>query len=274
MKSSNGNISALLALARRNYRPPVDSPHKVQWRGALKFSLICAWTNGWGNNWNAGDLKRHSVHYHATVMYWNILLQVLMCLHFNDIIMSTMASQITSLTIIYSTVYSGADQRKHESSASLVFLRRIQRRPVNSPHALLERLYPIFPMFRFEHAIKSNQILDPQFLLTKPEFACQASDVTNQARQSGLTWGLYWHLYLTQCGLLFVLMLAHQCQVLLGVVSKCRWRPPPCLHKQRAKGQPRILYSGGYAYMTIHNAWFEFVVFFAIKFNQRCSWRY
>ena len=48
--------------------------------------------------------------------------------------MSAMASQITSLTIVYSTVYSGADQRKHQSSASLAFMRGIHRWPVNSPH--------------------------------------------------------------------------------------------------------------------------------------------
>ena len=45
-----------------------------------------------------------------------------------------MVSQITSLMIVYSTVYSGADQRKHQSSASLAFVRGIHRRPVNSPH--------------------------------------------------------------------------------------------------------------------------------------------
>ena len=54
-------------------------------------------------------------------------------LHHNDVTMSAMASQITSLTIIDSTVYSGADQRKHQSSASLVFVRGIDRWPVNSP---------------------------------------------------------------------------------------------------------------------------------------------
>ena len=48
--------------------------------------------------------------------------------------MGTMASQITNLTIVYSTVYSGADQRKHQSSASLAFVRGIRRGPVNSPH--------------------------------------------------------------------------------------------------------------------------------------------
>ena len=47
---------------------------------------------------------------------------------------SAMASQITSLTFVYSTVYSGADQRKHQSSASLAFVWGIHRRPMNSPH--------------------------------------------------------------------------------------------------------------------------------------------
>ena len=54
--------------------------------------------------------------------------------HYNDVIMGAMAYQITSLTIVYSSVYSGADQRKHQSSASLAFVRRIHRWPVNSPH--------------------------------------------------------------------------------------------------------------------------------------------
>ena len=54
--------------------------------------------------------------------------------HYNDVIMETIASQITSLTIVYSTAYSDADQSKHQSSASLAFVRGIHRCPVNSPH--------------------------------------------------------------------------------------------------------------------------------------------
>ena len=54
--------------------------------------------------------------------------------HYNDVILGAMASQITSLTIVYSTVYSDTDQRKHQSSASLAFVRGIHRSPVNSPH--------------------------------------------------------------------------------------------------------------------------------------------
>ena len=52
--------------------------------------------------------------------------------HYNDVIMTTMESQITSLTVVYSTVYSDTDQRKHQSSASLAFVWGIH--PVNSPH--------------------------------------------------------------------------------------------------------------------------------------------
>ena len=54
--------------------------------------------------------------------------------HYNDVIMGAIASQITSLTIVFSTVYLDTDQRKHQSSASLAFVRGIHRRPVNSPH--------------------------------------------------------------------------------------------------------------------------------------------
>ena len=47
--------------------------------------------------------------------------------HYNDVIMTTVASQITSITVVYSIVYSGADQRKHQSSASLAFVWGIHR---------------------------------------------------------------------------------------------------------------------------------------------------
>ena len=55
--------------------------------------------------------------------------------HYSDVILDVMASQITSLAIVFSTVYSGGDQRKHQSSASLAFklMWGIHRGPVNSP---------------------------------------------------------------------------------------------------------------------------------------------
>ena len=70
----------------------------------------------------------------------------------NGIIMGTMASQITSLTIVYSTVNSGADQRKHQSSASLAFVWGIHRWPVNSPHK-----WPVTRiMFPFDDVIMTH----------------------------------------------------------------------------------------------------------------------
>ena len=51
----------------------------------------------------------------------------LIIFHYDDVIMTTIASQITSLTVVYSTVYSDADERKHQSSASLAFVWGIHR---------------------------------------------------------------------------------------------------------------------------------------------------
>ena len=50
------------------HRASVSSPHKGQWRGALMISLICAWTNGYENNQDTGDLRRHRAHYGVTEM--------------------------------------------------------------------------------------------------------------------------------------------------------------------------------------------------------------
>ena len=50
------------------HRSPVNSPHKGQWSGALMFSLICVWINGWVNNREAGVFWRHRAHYDVTLM--------------------------------------------------------------------------------------------------------------------------------------------------------------------------------------------------------------
>ena len=76
--------------------------------------------------------------------------------------MGTMASQITSLTIVYSTVYSGADQRKHKSSASLVFVRGIHRLPVNSPYKgpVTRKMFPFDAVIMSYLALKGMLSLD------------------------------------------------------------------------------------------------------------------
>ena len=73
--------------------------------------------------------------------------------HYSHVIMSTMASEITSLTIVYSTIYSGADQSVHLSSASLIFVRGIQRWLVNSPHKWLvtRKMFPFDDVIMLRH---------------------------------------------------------------------------------------------------------------------------
>ena len=81
--------------------------------------------------------------------------------------MTRMASQITSLAIVYSTVYSGADQSKHQSSASLAFVWEIHRGPVNFPHKwpVMRRMFPFddvimrydFPILLVVHMSSSGR---------------------------------------------------------------------------------------------------------------------
>ena len=67
-----------------------------------------------------------------------------------------LASQITSLTNVYSTVYSGTDLRKHQSSASLAFVRGIHRWPANSPHN-----WPVTrKIFPFDDVIMSKLVVN------------------------------------------------------------------------------------------------------------------
>ena len=74
------------------------------------------------------------------------------CWHYDDVIMTMLASQITSLTVVYSIVYSGVNQRKHQSSASLAFVREIHRGPVNFPHK-----WPVTrKMFPFDDVIMAR----------------------------------------------------------------------------------------------------------------------
>ena len=64
--------------------------------------------------------------------------------HYNDVIMGTIASQITRLMVVFSNFYRYADQRKHQSSASLADVRGIHRGLVNSPHrwTVTRKMFP------------------------------------------------------------------------------------------------------------------------------------
>ena len=97
--------------------------------------------------------------------------------HYSDVIIGTMASQITSLMIVYSTGYSGADQRKHQSSPSLAFVRGIYGWPVDSPH-----IGPVTrKMFPFDDVIMVNEMRHGAVTVTLPRH-------TGNIRQVILQW--------------------------------------------------------------------------------------
>ena len=90
-------------------------------------------------------ISRGTLSFTCNSLMWHVTyINILTSMHYNDVIMSTMTSQITSLTIVYWTVYSGTDQKKHQSTASLAFVRGIHRGPVNSPHKgpVAQKMFP------------------------------------------------------------------------------------------------------------------------------------
>ena len=72
--------------------------------------------------------------YHSGLLCHHSKNRMIAPMYYSDVIMGAMTSQITSFTIVYSIVYSGADKRKYQSSASLAFVRGIHRWQVDSPH--------------------------------------------------------------------------------------------------------------------------------------------
>ena len=118
--------------------------------------------------------------------YWAIMYNVVkvqhkkniqrMCVHYNDVIMGTIAPLITSLMIVCSNVYSDADQRKHQSSASLAFVWGIHRGPVNSPHK-----WPVMQkMFPFDDVIMKGQCCSLLYISL-----CQLLYLRDQTRSMG-----------------------------------------------------------------------------------------
>ena len=116
--------SKSMAFVRGIHRSPMDSPHK-------------------------GSITRKFFPFHDVIMkVWMAMVLTFLSRdipdsateellqRYNDFIMSAMASQITSLMTVYSTVYSRRWSKKHQSSASLAFVRGINRSPVNSPHLM------------------------------------------------------------------------------------------------------------------------------------------
>ena len=102
-----------------------------------------------------------------------------MLMLYSDVIMGTIASQTTSLTIVYSTVYSGADQRTHQNSVSLASVRGIHRWPVNFPHK-----GPVTrKMFPFDNVVMENH---GQLILYYNTFMPGFSEVNSMPKECNM----------------------------------------------------------------------------------------
>ena len=99
-------------------------------------------------------LRIHLLVTAVCAQYFASIFSEMFIIHYNDVTMDAIASQITSLTIVYSTVYSDADQRKHQSSSSPAFVWGIHSWPVNSPHK-----WPVTRnMFPFDDVIMNLRV--------------------------------------------------------------------------------------------------------------------
>ena len=135
-KTSKLRVTGLCA---GNSPEPVNSPHKgpvtrkmfpfddVSW---IRLLLPCVFVSVGGGG---------------------LFLPGLSQLHYNDVIMSAMASQITGISIVCSTVGSDADQRKHLSSAALTFVRKIHLWPVTFPQkrTVTRKMFPFDDVIMF-----------------------------------------------------------------------------------------------------------------------------
>ena len=118
-----------------------------------EYSRI-TWSIDWLSDDALNSCYRHVICSHLVFIVQDRWARISTQCHYSDVIMGAMASQITNLMIVYSTVYSGADQRKHQSSASLAIVRGIHRWPVNSPHTWPVRL----KMFPFDDVIMPHRL--------------------------------------------------------------------------------------------------------------------
>ena len=105
-------------------------------------------------------------------IFWHTRIRCcfLILTHYRDVIMSTMATQITSVSTVWSIVCSATDQRNHQSSASLAFVGGIHRWPVNSPHKepVTRKIFPFVDVIMANHTMKKTDLRNLLHVVERP----------------------------------------------------------------------------------------------------------
>ena len=130
------------------YSGPDSVP--IHWLWFLCLRGVLIGRHHYGNSWYSLSTCPS-----LSMSQWRGIQQKCSWVHYDDVIMGAMASQITSLTIVCSTVYSDADQTKYQSSASMAFVRGIHRGPVNSPHKwpVTRKMFPLMTSSCLSHLV-------------------------------------------------------------------------------------------------------------------------
>ena len=129
-------------LVRGIHRSPMNSPHKGQWRGALMFSFICAWINGWINR--GWLLRRHCAHCDVTIMATTLMTRLWTYCHLNQTAPHTYSMAAIKLRIYILHLHSG------EVGNSLTFL-QLAEAPLNNNHIT----YHFMQMWLLIHVLSS-----------------------------------------------------------------------------------------------------------------------
>ena len=146
------DVSCISISARGHWQSPLHNYNHLCQRHHVRQCLYCIIT-----------IKHTSVERESDVrsmMFPLNSIYVVFVVHYSDVIMSAMAPQITSLTIVYSRVYPGADQRKHQRSASLAFVWGIHGWPLNSPHKwpVMRKMFPFYDVIMWAYQKKLSML--------------------------------------------------------------------------------------------------------------------
>ena len=254
---------------------PVNSPHKSQWRGALMFSLFCAWTNGWANNRHASDLRRHRAHYDVIVMIAGLLITGPWKRPWHlqpnlygfsiippRIIHTNPVKCVMKLLIQQGFLHDDVIKWKH-FPRYWPFVRGIHRSPVNSPQKGQWHRALIFSLMRvwINGCVNNREAgdlrryrahYDVSVMVSLVFSVCPCKYIYIKLATSLMThhWSSYIITFLWNTNALVLATLCHQMETLSALLALCEGNPPVISQRPVTR---------------------SFVVFFDLRLNKRLS---